>query len=268
MPPNRGGDDLGTPQLAMPKLTPVVKWLLIILGSLFLLFLVEERGWLGPLKIAKYLVLFPDLVIGDRRSGEWVWHLQLWRLLTYPFVNVVVGGDVTSILWSGLSLYFFGPDLEEALGKRRFVAFLLLCTVLTGLIATLFALFDPVRFTMPVLGVSITALSLTAAWGTRFPNRRLLFPPIAGKWLVVAILVLELVMILARGSQTPAASISAIAFGYLLMRYWDRIDDLLDRLRIRRAKQKRDRGLRAIRGGLDDRSVGKPQKPVDKRFLN
>jgi membrane associated rhomboid family serine protease len=268
MPPNRGGDD-GTPQLAMPKLTPAVKWLLIVVGAAFLLCLLDFNEWIwkgGP--IVKHGVLLPNLVFGERRTGQWEWHLQLWRLVTYPVVNVVINGEVTPIIWGALSLYFFGPDLEDALGKRRFFAFLFLTTVLTGLVATLFGVFDPVRFTVPVFGISITSLSLTAAWGTRFPNRRLLFPPIAGKWLVVAILALELIMILARGSQTPAASISAIAFGYVLMRYWDRIDDVLDRLRIRRAKQKRDRVLRAIRGGLDDRSGGKPGKPVDKRFLN
>jgi hypothetical protein len=113
--------------------------------------------------------------------------------------------------------------------------------------------------------VAPLSLALTAAWGTRFPHRRLFFPPVSGKWLVVGLLGFELLFMLAK--QWNPSAIASIAIGWALAKWWDRIDDVLDRMRIRRARAKRDRVLRAIRGGLDAGPSSK-KKPIDKRFLN
>jgi membrane associated rhomboid family serine protease len=258
------GDDFGpTPQLAMPRLTPAVKWMLIVLGATFLVILFDDK-WGFPThgKLASLGALFPKLVLEK---------VQLWRLFTYPIINTM-DGDITPLMWGGLTLYFFGTDLEEQLGTRRFLVFIALCVLLSGVVATVYGLVHSVYYTQPVLGLAPLSLALTAAWGTRFPNRRLFFPPVSGKWLVIGLLAIQVIYLIAKATrESPAASIGAIAIGFLLTRYWDRIDDVLDRMRIRRARAKRDRVLRAIRGGLDDRppsgkSGGK--KPIDKRFLN
>ena len=258
------GDDFGpTPQLAMPRLTPAVKWMLIVLGATFLVLLIDDHySFLTGGMMQQWGALFPNLVLKK---------LQLWRLVTYPIVNPMQG-DIMPLMWGGMTLYFFGTDLEEQLGTRRFLVFVGLCVFLSGLVATLYGLVHSVYFTQPVLGLAPLSLALTAAWGTRFPNRRLFFPPVSGKWLVIGLLAIQVIYIIAKATrESPAASIGAIGIGFLLTRYWDRIDDVLDRMRIRRARAKRDRVLRAIRGGLDDRpptnSAG-GKKPIDKRFLN
>jgi membrane associated rhomboid family serine protease len=258
------GDDFGqTPQLAMPRLTPAVKWMLIVLGAAFLILLFDDKwGFPTSGRIAGWGALFPSLVLKK---------VQLWRLATYPIVNTM-DGDISPLMWGGLTLYFFGTDLEEQLGTRRFLVFVALCVLLAGVVATLYGLVHPVYYTQPVMGLAPLSLALTAAWGTRFPNRRLFFPPVSGKWLVIGLLAIQIIYIIARATrESPAASIGAIAIGFLLTRYWDRIDDVLDRMRIRRARAKRDRVLRAIRGGLDDRPASgqkSGKKPIDKRFLN
>jgi hypothetical protein len=88
------------------------------------------------------------------------------------------------------------------------------------------------------------------------------FPPVSARVFVWILLGIAVLTILARAShESPAASIGAIAVGYLLGKYWIRIDDWLDRRRLKNLKAKRDRGaLRVIPGGKG--------KPVDKRFLN
>jgi len=249
-----GGDDFGpSPQIAMPRLTPTVRAMLIVLGvslvgSLVLYNYVGEGGE----KIYQALILFPNLVLKK---------LQLWRVVTYPLVNV----DIMATGWAALSLYFFGTDLEELFGGGRFLVFTFLCVLLAGVVSTLYGLVHSVFYTQAVVGVVPLSLAVTAAWGTRFPHRRLFFPPISGKWLVVGLLAFEVLFMLAR--QWNPSNLASIAIGWALAKWWDRIDDVLDRMRIRRARAKRDRVLRSIRGGLDAGPSSK-KKPIDKRFLN
>lgn len=243
-------DDLGPQtQIAFPRLTPAVKAMLIAIVVLFVVQLFEQQ-WLQINLFQRQLVLYPRLVVQN---------YQLWRLLSWPLVQVV---DISGLLWACLGLYFFGTDLEESYGTRRFLLFTFLAVLLSGLVATLYGRVHSVYFTQPVLGVAPFGFAVTAAWGVSFPHKRLMFPPVSGRVLVWAILGLAVLTILARAThESPAASIGAIGVGYLLGKYWNRIDDWLDRRRLKSLKAKRDKGgLRVIPGGKG--------KPVDKRFLN
>lgn len=252
MPPR--GDDYGpTPQIALPRLTPAVKVMLIAIVSLFVVQLIEQqwflKGW-----FEHYIALYPQLVLKK---------FHLWRLLTWP---VVQSTDVSAVLWACAGLYFFGTDLEEWLGTRRFVLFVFTAILATGFVSTLYGLAHPVYYTQPVYGVAPLGFALTAAWGTRFPNRRLVFPPVTARVFVWIILAVAVLSILARSArESPAASLGAIGIGWLLARYWDRIDDFLDRRRVASVQAKRGSGLRVVQGGRAD---DKTRKPVDKRFLN
>jgi membrane associated rhomboid family serine protease len=248
-----GGDDFGpSPQIAMPRLTPTVRAMLIALGVSLVISLVLFHYVPKGESYLQSLWLFPNLTIKK---------VQLWRTITYPLVNL----DIMATAWAGLTLYFFGTDLEELFGGGRFLVFTFLCVLFAGIVSTLYGLVHSVFFTQPVFGVPALSLAVTAAWGTRFPHRRLFFPPVSGKWLVIGLLGFEILFMLAK--QWNPSAIASIAIGWALAKYWDRIDDMLDRMRIRRARAKRDRVLRAIRGGLDAGPSSK-KKPIDKRFLN
>jgi len=252
MPPR--GDEYGpTPQIAFPRLTPAVKAMLIAVVALFVVQLVEQQ-WFGKGWFAQYVALYPKLVLKS---------FHLWRLVSWPLVQAI---DVSGVLWACAGLYFFGTDLEESLGTRRFLLFALLAVLGTGIVASLYGLVHPVYFTAPVYGVMPLGFALTAAWGVRFPNKRLMFPPVSARVFVWIILGLAVLSILARSAHdSPAASLGAIGIGWLLGRYWDRIDDLLDRRRVAAVRAKKTAGLKVIPGGrLDDRG----RKPADKRFLN
>jgi membrane associated rhomboid family serine protease len=261
----RGEDSGGTPQIAFPKLTPAVKAMLIGIVALFVIQMIEGQWlqlgtermkWLG-VDPAHYLVLFPRLVVE---------RFQAWRLVAWPLVQIA---DPSALLWACLGLYFFGTDLEQAYGTRRFVLFTLVAVFLAGIVATLYGLVHSSFYTLPVLGVAPFGFAVTAAWGATFPHKRLMFPPVSGRVLVWIVLGMASLTILARAShESPAASIGAIGVGYLLGKYWNRIDDLLDRHKLKSLKAKRDRGLRVVVGGKIDEKDLKKRKPVDKRYLN
>jgi membrane associated rhomboid family serine protease len=60
---------------------------------------------------------------------ERVWPgLELWRLVSYPVVNV----GIVSILFGLLLLWSFGSELEPEWGSRRYALFLLLATLSGG----------------------------------------------------------------------------------------------------------------------------------------
>jgi membrane associated rhomboid family serine protease len=251
-----GGPQPG-PQLALPRLTPAVKVMLIGVIALFVIQLLVSNWMTTKVNPFIYVVLFPSAVIKQ---------YQVWRLLTWPLVQPA---DVSDLLWACAGLYFFATDLETAYGTRRFLLFSVLATVLSGLVATLYGLFHSSYFTEPVMGLSSFGFALTAAWGVTFPHKRLFFPPVSARVFVWIILGIAVLSILARASRmSPAASLGSIAVGYLLGKYWGRIEDILDRRKLASLKAKRDRGLRVLPGGkIDDRDL-KNRKPVDKRFLN
>ena len=261
MPPRRGGDDFGpSPQIALPRLTQAVKVMLITIGVLVVAQLLWEK-WISPSTpaVAFYLAVYPKLVL----------HGQVWRLLTWVLPQPVEV-DPTSMLYPALSLYFFGTSLEDLWGTRRFVLFTTLVVFGCGVVATIYGRLHPVYYTQPVYGLSPIGFAMTAAWGTRFPNARLMFPPVSGRVLVWITLALALMLVLVKSPISPAASVGAIGIGWLLARYWDRIDDWLDRRRLKILRARKQRILRAV-PSLDSRPSEvdrKKGRPIDKKYLN
>ena len=51
--------------------------------------------------------------------------LEYWRFIGFQFLHY----DMTHLLFNMLALFFFGPLVEQELGKKRFLAFYLLCGI-------------------------------------------------------------------------------------------------------------------------------------------
>lgn len=257
--PRRGDDDFGPSpgyQLAVPRLTPAVKWILVTL----LVALVAQalQYWLVRAEhdVARYLTLIPRSVF----RGE------IWRVVTYPLILMAGRGDpkvISEITWGGLTLWMFGSALETSLGVSRFLLFLAGIIVGPAILAALISLAHPVFFVQPVNGITDLSMALTAAWGTRFPSQRLALPPVSGRTLVLILLGIQVVVVLVQApQQSMAHAFASIGTGYALMRYWDRIDDWLDRMRQKRVRARKAKGLAVIQGGRGG------AKKIDKRFLN
>jgi membrane associated rhomboid family serine protease len=197
----------GSPQirLSLPRLTPVVKWLLIINGVTFLFgALVPSAG----LTLKRWFSLDPI---------SWLTALQPWRLVSYQFLHA----SVVHILWNMVGLFCFGPTLERHLGSRRFILFYLGCGIAAGLSFLLLMAIGVVG-TASLLGASGAILGVLAACAVLFPHQIMFYfflpmPIRVGAVLFILLAVLNIV----RGSNPggEAAHLGGMAAGaaYILL---------------------------------------------------
>ncbi len=147
----------GSPQMRfnLPRLTPVVKWLLIANLSIFVAgVLVRPLG-----------DFLEDWFAVD--GGSWLTKLQLWRLVTYQFLHSRT--VIWHVFFNMLAVFFLGPPLERHWGSRRFLPFYLMCGAAGGLF---YLLLTSIRFLAPIpmIGASGSVLGLLAACAILFPH--------------------------------------------------------------------------------------------------
>jgi membrane associated rhomboid family serine protease len=117
---------------------PVVTWLLILAN--ILVFLVEIGGSDAEmLAITNAFGVTPTALISSTPA-------PVFTLLSYMFIHA----DIMHIFGNMIFLFVFGDDVEEALGRRRFLLFYLLCGIIGGLA---FVASDP-GFAGPLIGAS------------------------------------------------------------------------------------------------------------------
>ena len=127
------------------RIPPVTRTLLVLVAAGYLLTLVWPAG-------AVWLVLAPGAVLAG----------QVWRLLTYAFVNASIGAVLVDLLL----LWQMGSELEPRWGSRRFGAFLAASTLLAGALGI---------FVGGGAGLAPTVLALIFAWMLEAPSQTLLF---------------------------------------------------------------------------------------------
>src|SRR5438128_2409617 len=84
--------------------------------------------WLLVLNVAVFLLQAASHEIepwGHFSVTTGLYHLQLWRFITFQFLHAGPG----HLIFNMLALYFFGPLVESYSGRRRYLAFYLLCGV-------------------------------------------------------------------------------------------------------------------------------------------
>jgi membrane associated rhomboid family serine protease len=169
-------------------LTPVVQWLLLINGALYL----AEQLLFAPLLI--WFALWP-LGLGDAAAlGEGVPPFWPWQVLTYGFLH----GGFLHLALNMYALWLFGTRLEHLWGSRRFATYYLICVVgaaLAQMVVSEISLAQGGE-AYPVLGASGGVFGVLLAFGLTFPEARLmlLFPPIPikAKWFVLIYGAIEL----------------------------------------------------------------------------
>jgi len=201
------------PQMRMsfPKITPVVKWLLIINIGVFLAAITVR-----PLGVFIYSWFQLDATsLGSA--------MQPWRLITYQFLHDP--GYVWHIFFNMLGLFFLGPTLERHWGSRKFLPFYLGC----GVAGALFYYFlVAVRFLPPgqMVGASGSILGMLAACAILFPHFVvfILLFPVPIRIAAIGLTAVYLVAILTKGSNAggDAAHLAGMAAGaaYVFSQSW------------------------------------------------
>ncbi|PKL48440.1 MAG: hypothetical protein CVV39_04390 [Planctomycetes bacterium HGW-Planctomycetes-1] len=138
-----------------PQLTPVVKRLLIINISVFLICIIVKP--LG-LRIYEWFSVDSTSVLSS---------LQLWRLISYQFLHDPTGA--WHIILNMLGLYFLGPTLERFWHGKKFLIFYLLCGVAGGVFYLLLAGAGIVSRGI-LIGASGAILGMLAACAILFPQ--------------------------------------------------------------------------------------------------
>lgn len=198
-------------RMVFPKLTPMVKRLLIINVAVFLLsFLIVPLGQF----FFRWFSVYPTSL------GM----VQLWRPITYQFLHA----GPWHIFLNMLVLFFFGPMLERFWGSRKFLTFYLVCGAMGGLFYPLLVLvgwLDAGR----LVGASGSILGMLAAAAILFPNMRVYVWGIFPVKLMVLAMILAGISIIsllrpdrftnAGGEAAHLAGMAAGAF-YVLSQSW------------------------------------------------
>jgi len=183
------------------NMTPWVKRLLIVNTAIFLAAFIASRFGAGPW-IIDNLALEPRELL-----------FEPWTILTYAFLHLGIG----HVFFNMLSLFFFGPMLEERWGSRAFIKFYLVAAAGSALFAALEALFIPGIF---VLGASGAVYGLMMAFAMAWPTMPIhvwgIFP-IQARWLVAIMAVLSILLI-GGGGVSHLAHLGGFATAFLYLK--------------------------------------------------
>jgi len=191
-------------------LTPMVKNLIVIMVSVFLLQKILE---ISPSNINYYFTYYFALV------PILVWQKYfLWQLATYIFLH----GGVFHLLFNLLALWMFGGELESYFGSKKFLRYFLFCGIGAGICTVLFTpnMYQPI----PVIGASGAIYGILLAFGWLFPNRPIyiyfLFP-IPARYFVIIFGLIEFFSSMEGpgGGVAHLTHLGGLLFGLFYMAY-------------------------------------------------
>ena len=146
----------GGMSFGLPRLTPMVKYLLIINCAVFVLQLIFRE---------KLESLFAAT------GQSYIEALQVWRLITFQFLHSVQ--TPFHLLFNMIGLYFLGPVLERSWGSQKFLIFYLLCGAVGGLLFVTFSYLGWMTG-FYLIGASGGVLGLLVACAILFPQIRVI----------------------------------------------------------------------------------------------
>ena len=150
--------------LSLPRVTPVVKNLLIINIAVFV-----ASAIVPPIGAFIYKWFSVEAIRGD-----YVLAISFWRYISYQFLHANFWHIAFNMLW----LYFLGPLIEKTWGGRKFLKFYLICGAAGGV---LFQVLVQIGWLTQgsLVGASGAILGLLAACAILFPAMRiyLMFVP-------------------------------------------------------------------------------------------
>ena len=191
-------------RMSLPRITPAVKWLLIINVVVFFIQILGADEFL-----IKWFAVYPPVFF------------QLWRVVTYQFLH----GYPMHILFNMLGLFFLGPTLERHWGSKKFVIFYLSCGAAGGVF---YPLLVALKFLAagPMIGASGAILGMLAACAILFPHFVVFFfffpVPIRVAAIVLTLLYTANLLMAGFNAGGDAAHLAGIAAGaiYVFSQSW------------------------------------------------
>jgi membrane associated rhomboid family serine protease len=166
---------------------------------------------------------------------------QIWRLMTYPFIE----SSTFSLLFSVLVLWFFGNALESQWGTRYFVRFYAASAIGAGVLAIpltyLLNLLMPFTDISIAEGPSAAINAMLVSMAITTPDANVLFGfllPMRAKTLIYVLLVIQVVSGIQSGAASMSVMLSGMLMGYLLTTGYWRPSRLWQRLRAMRVKRR------------------------------
>jgi len=176
-------------------MTPVVKYLLVINVTVFLIQLFSTGQTESKSALDTWLALNTDKVLGG----------QVWRIITHAFCHDV--GSFFHIVFNMFGLFMFGREMERKYGSREFLGFYLVAILVSAVFyMAIGELVPPEIFVLPNgqeietirygLGASGAVIGVLVLYGINYPKREILLwfvLRVQIRWVIVAIIVLDLV---------------------------------------------------------------------------
>lgn len=151
----------------------------LILGAMFAVWLVVQRGGMDPVALAASICNFgmvPGELTHRAPVGQWVplsstlacvvdrSPVNLWTPLTSMFLH----GGWGHILMNAVFFWVFGNNIEDSMGPGRFLAFYLLCGFVAAAVHVLSQPSSPV----PTVGASGAISGVLGAYLVLYPKVR------------------------------------------------------------------------------------------------
>ncbi|MFH2035490.1 MAG: rhomboid family intramembrane serine protease [Candidatus Zixiibacteriota bacterium] len=138
------------------SISPVIKYLLIANGAIFLL-----QGF-SALNLTNIFGLTPARIYSDFPNNMYM----LYQTVTYMFLH----GGFFHLFFNMFALWMFGTEIEYTWGSRSFFKFYMYC----GLGGALLSLMFNYNLPYPIIGASGAIYGILAAYWIMFPERYLL----------------------------------------------------------------------------------------------
>lgn len=166
--------------------------------------------------------------------------LEVWRLITFQFLHDP--NSLMHVIFNMFGMWVFGPMVEQYLGRKKYLAFYLICGLSGGLlfiILNLLSVYTSLNildngFYTPLIGASAGVFGVIIACAHVSPNSviRLLFPPIPMKMRTFAYGYVAIALFsLLNGSPNAggeAAHIGGAIGGYFFIRNSGMLADFFD----------------------------------------
>ena len=156
--------------------------------------------------VANYLAFVPSEVLR-----------QPWTIITYMFIHA----NIPHILFNMLSLYFFGPRVEERLGSRRFIALYVISGISGAILSMIFAPRSP------IVGASGAVFGVMLAFAMFWPTAQIYIMGVLPLEARVAVLLMAAIALWSgfQGSRSGVADfahLGGFVGGWLYLRLIER----------------------------------------------